>query len=214
METTYYNRNGWFVDRQTSTGASSGLINFPKCVLAVGLIVSTGTGAFADDLSRLQQHRFNESFLSNPIQNYAVQAKYARTPAANIERIREVLAPSMSDLAKSFKVSRQTIYNWLNGEQTTPEHAVRLQDFALAADIFAESGKSATGNLLKRKVFNGKNLIEVIHDGGSAKDAVQLLLQIVKRETSQRELLSARFAGRTTSQNSADSDLMAENDAV
>lgn len=214
METEYFNRNSWFSDRQNSTGATSGLSGIPKYVLAVGLMVSTGTGAFADDLSSLQQHRRNESFLSNPVHNYVVEATYVRTPTENLERIREVLNPAMSDLAKCFKVSRQTIYNWLNGEQTTLEHAVRLKDFALASDMFAESEKSFTGNLFKRKVFNGKNLVEVIHDGGSARDAVQLLLQIIKRETSQRELLTARFAKRTTSQISADSDLMAENDLV
>jgi len=214
METAYTNRGGWFSDRQASTGASSGLIAIPKYVLAVGLIVSAGTGAFADDLSRLQQNRLNETIISNPVQNYALVATSARTPAEDLEKIREVLAPAVSDLAKCFNVSRQTIYNWLNDEQPTPEHAAKLQDLALAADMFAESGKPVTGNLLKRKVFNGKNLFEVIHDGGSARDATQLLLQIVRRETSQRELLTARFAGRTTSQRSVDSDLMAPNDAV
>jgi hypothetical protein len=37
------------------------------------------------------------------------------------------------------------------------------------------------------------------------------LLQIARSETSQRERLATRFAGRKTSQTSADSDLMAEN---
>ncbi len=214
METAYTNRGGWFSDRQASTGASSVLIAIPKYVLAVGLMVSAGTGAYADDLSRLQQHRLNGSIISNPVQNYAVEATIVRTPAEDLERIREVLAPAVSDLAKCFNVSRQTIYNWLNEEQPTPEHAVRLQDLALAADLFAEAGKPITGTLLKRKVFNGKNLFEVIHDGGSARDAAQLLLQIVRRETSQRELLAARFAGYAKSRSSADSDLMAANDAV
>lgn len=214
MDTTYSNRGGWFSDIQASTGAPSGLINIPKYVLAVGLIASVGTGAFADDLSRMQQNRLNASIIYNSIPNYAVEAAYIRTPIEDIERIREVLAPAVSDLAKSFSVSRQTIYNWLNGEQPKPEHNVKLRDLALAADVLAESGKSVTGNLLKRKVFNGKNLFEVIHDGGSAIEAAQMLLRIVRRETSQRELLSARFAGRITSENSADSDLMAANDAV
>lgn len=214
METAYSNRGGWFSDRQSSTGASTGLINIPKYVMAAGLILSAGTGAFADDLSLLQQNRSNESIISNPVKHYAVAAACVRIPAEDLKRIREVLDPAVSDLAKCFNISRQAIYNWLNGEQPTSEHAEKLQDFAFAADMFAESGITISGTLLKRKVYDGKNMFEVIRDGGSAKEAAQLLLQIVRRETSQRELLSARFAGRTISQSSADSELMAANDEV
>ena len=131
-----------------------------------------------------------------------------------MEQIRKVLSPAMSDLAKSFNVSRQTIYNWLNGEQPTPEHTARLRDLALVADIFAEAGVPVNSVLLKRKVIKGKNLFEIIREGGSIRDAAQLLLQIVRSETSQRERLTARFAGRKISQPFADSDIMAANDEV
>ena len=214
METTYSNRGGWFSDRQNSTGTSSGLSCIPKYILAASLFVSAGTGAFADDLVRLHQDRKNEPIICNPLKLYAVETKPARTSAEDMAQIRKVLAPAMSDLAKSFTVSRQTIYNWLNGEQPTPEHTARLRDLALVADLFAEAGVPVNSVLLKRKVIEGKNLLEVIPEGGSARDAAQLLLQIVRSETSQRERLAARFAGRRVSQPSADSDIMAANDEV
>ena len=212
METAYTNRGGWFSDRQTSTGASSRLINIPKYVLAASLIAGTGTGAFADDLSQLQQISSRKYMVSNTVKHYAVEATSVRTPVEDLKRIREVLSPAVSDLAKCFKISRQAIYNWLNGEQPTPEHLEKLKNIALAADMFAESGIPISSHQLKRKVYNGKNLFEAIRDGESAKDLAQLLIQIIGRETSQRELLSARFAGRTIPQSSADSDLMAAND--
>jgi DNA-binding transcriptional regulator YiaG len=214
METTYSNRGGWFSDRQNSTGASSCLSSIPKYILAASLFVNAGTGAFADDLSRLQQDRKNEPIISNPIKIYTVETKSARTSAEDMEQIRKVLSPAMSDLAKSFNVSRQTIYNWLNGEQPTPEHTARLRDLALVADMFAEAGVPVNSVLLKRKVIKGKNLFGIIREGGSIRDAAQLLLQIVRSETSQRERLATRFAGRKISQPSADSDIMAANDEV
>jgi len=214
METAYSNRGGWFGDRQNSTGESSCLSCIPKYVLAVSMVLSAGTGAFVDDLSRLRQDRKNEPIISNPIKIYAVETASARTSAEDIEQIRKVLSPAMTDLAKSFNVSRQTIYNWLNGEQPNPAHTARLRDLALVADIFAEAGVPVNSVLLKRKVIKGKNLFEVIREGGSARDAAQLLLQIVRSETNQRERLAARFAGRKTSQPSADSDIMAANDEV
>ncbi len=214
METAYSNRGGWFSDRQNSTGASSSLSGIPKYILVASLFVRAGTGAFADDLSFLRPDRKNESIISNPIKIFTVETKSARTSAENMEQIRKVLSPAMSDLAKSFNVSRQTIYNWLNGEQPTPEHTARLGDLALVADIFAEAGVPVNSVLLKRKVIKGKNLFEIIREGGSIRDAAQLLLQIVRSETSQRERLTARFAGRKISQPFADSDIMAANDEV
>ena len=214
MDAAYSNRGGWFGDRQNSTGASSCLSGITKYVFAAGLLVSAGTGAFADDLTRLQQARKTEPIISNHIRVYNVETQPARTSAEDLDQIRKILSPAMSDLAKSFNVSRQTIYNWLNGEQPTPEHTARLRDLALCADMFAEAGVSVNGVLLKRKVIKGKSLFEIIREGGSARDTGQLLLQIVRSEASQRDRLSARFAGRNVSQPSADSDTMAANDEV
>lgn len=214
MDTAYSNQRGWFSDRQNSTGASSCLSCMTKYIVAASLFVSAGTGAFADDLSRLQHARKNEPIISNPIKIYAVETKSARTSAEDMEQIRKVLSPAVSDLAKSFNVSRQTIYNWLNGEQPTPENTARLKDLSLVADMFTEAGVSVNGVMMKRRMIEGKNLFEIIREGGSVRDAAQLLLQIVRSETSQRERLAARFAGRTVSQHSADSDVMAANDEV
>ena len=215
METVYSNRGGWFSDRQNSTGASACYLSgIPKYMLLASLFVGPGTGALADDISLLRQDRKNESIISNPTKIFIAETKSARTSAENMEQIRKVLSPAMSDLAKSFNVSRQTIYNWLNGEQPTPEHTARLRDLALVADMFAEAGVPVNSVLLKRKVIKGKNLFEVIREGRSARDAAQLLLQIVRSETIQRERLAARFAGRKVFQPSADSDIMAANDEV
>ena len=213
LETTFSQEGGWFSNRQASTGTVSGLKSVTKYVVAATMIVSAGTGVFVNDLDLLRQSRLKET-MSNQLSSHSYDETYSRTPAEDIQRIREVLSPSMSDLAKSFNVSRQTIYNWLNGEQPKDEYSARLQDLALAADIIAEAEISVNGLLLKRRTIKGKNLFEVVRDGGSAQYAARLLVQIVNREAGQRERLTARLAGRKPTLHSADSDLMAENDAV
>jgi len=213
METTYSQGGGWCSNRQASTGTVSGLKSVTKYVLAATMIVSAGTGVFVNDLDLWRQSRIKETMF-NYLFSCSGNEISSRTPAEDIHRIREVLSPSMSDLAKSCNVSRQTIYNWLNGEQPRDEHIARLQDLALAADIIAEAGTPVNGLLLKRRMIEGKNLFEVVRDGGSAQYAARLLVQIVNREASQRERLTARLAGRKPTLRSADSDLMAENDAV
>ncbi len=210
MET---NLGGWFSDRQNSTGTSSCLNVITKYVVATGLFFSVGTGVFSDDLTRLRQERKHEPVISNPVKVYSADMSNERTPAEDIERIRKVLSPAMSDLAKSFNVSRQTIYNWLNGEQPTPEHTSRLRKLALVADMFVQAGIPVNGVLLKRKVIKGKTLLELIAEGGSAHDTGQLFLQILRTEQSQRERLAARLAGRKISQPSADSDAAAHDKA-
>lgn len=214
METAFSNRGGWFVDKQTSTGALSGVVNFSKKFLVAGLIAYTGTGSFSDDLNRLQQSRLRESLKSSPMIHCVAEAKCERAPVENLQRIREVLKPAVSDLAKCFKVSRQAIYNWQHGEQPSVENTAKLNDIALAADMFAESGRPLTGYILKRKIINGKSLFEAIQDGRSAVEATQLMLDILGREAKQRELLSARFPGRSASQGFDDSDIMPANDRV
>jgi hypothetical protein len=207
MGTALCNRGGWFSDNRTSTGAVPGMV-----LLVAGLIACTGTGSLSNDIKILERVPSPRSFLSSSVNNYDVQVKYVRTPNEDLLRIREIFKPAVSDLARCFKVSRQAIYNWQNGEQPSIEHADKLRDLALAADMFVESGKSVSGYSLKRKIVNGKNLIEVVKDGGSAIDAARLLLHILGQEEGQKKILSTRFTGRSASQSFADSDLMQEND--
>lgn len=212
MNTAYVDRGGWF-SGQGSTGSSFSTI-IPGVALAACLVVGSCTGTFAENFSQTgRQTRYSNSFACSP-ELHSIADNYIRTSAEDVARIRDILAPAISDLAKSFRVSRQTVYNWLNGAPPTDDHSAKLQDLAYAADLFAESGIPVTGSLLKRKIHSGKSFFEVILVGGSAREAAQLMIQITKREQNQRELLATRFAGRTAPERSADSDLMSENDAV
>jgi len=208
MQTLLSYTGNWFDVQAASTGAPS-LSCVSRYVSASTLLNKLGTGAFIDDLDWLRYYQGNKT-MSSPSQACA----YTRTPAEDIARIRKVFSPAVSDFAKVFSVSRQAIYNWFNGVKPSLQHTDRLRDFALAADLFAETAIPMTGALLKRKIVEGKSLLEIVHEGGSARDAAQLLIQIIKSETSQREMLATRFAGRITTIRSAESDLMAENDAV
>jgi len=132
--------------------------------------------------------------------------------AENLERVREVFSPGMSNLAEIFGVSRQTIYNWLNGEQPRPDHITKLQDLANAADTIAEAKIPRTAALLKRPVSKGRSLFQVARNGGSMQAVAQQLIQLVQHELKQREQMAARLVGRKASLRSVESDFPAEND--
>ena len=130
------------------------------------------------------------------------------TPEENLAQIRSVFCPSVSDLVMVFNVTRQTIYGWMKGVRPTEEHHAKLEGLALAASMFVESRIPTGGMILKRKITEGKNLSEIVRDGGSAHDATKLLIQILQTEILQRERLNERLDGRTITQTSADVDLM------
>ena len=210
MEKGYSNRGGWFAER-LQTGALFGV----KGLLAagtVGLLVSTGTGAHIDALAQMQQQRLGQSLTSSPTIAYVSETRNVRSPSEDLKRIKEVINPAISDLAKCFQVSRQSIYNWLNGEQPSSGHLAMLKDLALAADALSESGATITGYVLKRKFIEGKNLFEAIQHGGSACDYAKSMIRALSHEEMQRGLLSPRFSRRTSLKDFSDPGIMQSND--
>ncbi|MCF6266367.1 MAG: helix-turn-helix domain-containing protein [Desulfuromusa sp.] len=215
MTIAYSDRGGWFSDYQSQTGAASCLSNMPKYLeVAARQIASLGTGAIVPNLNRLSLISTGVTTLSSHMKNGVCDTRILRTPVEDVQRIREFLSPAMSNIAKMLGVSRQAIYNWINGELPKVEHIERLHEIAVAADMLNESGIVLNGLLLKRKLTDGKNLYDLIAEGRSAQDSVQRLVLIVQREAIQKEILSSRFARRSKASTSADSDLIAENDGA
>jgi transcriptional regulator with XRE-family HTH domain len=139
-------------------------------------------------------------------------AQHIRSPSENLSCIREVLKPSISDLAITLGVSRQSVYNWLHGEPVTDENAAKLQDLAQACDVLVNGGVPVNAALLKRKFANGRTLLQVAQVGESAREAALMLIHIHQQEATQRERINARFANRAKTPATADFDLPASND--
>ena len=207
--TTY---GGWVTDRSTATGVSSTAVRLVGWMAAAGAVLSgIGTGGEIS-IEHLQRstHQMQHIAPTVDVANVAP----VRSPTEDLVRIREVLKPAVSDLATTFGVSRQSVYNWLNGEPVAEENAARLQDLAQAADVLAHEGITANAALLRRKFANGRTLLQAVQAGESARDAVLQLVHIHKRETIQRERMAARLANRGRTAPSADFDLpSASNDA-
>lgn len=197
---------GWVTNRPAATGSSISLIKLVGC-LAGAALANLGTGA------ELSIERLQSAFSPNQIiTSSVVEVEPKRLPSENLARIREVLSPAVSDLATTFGVTRQSVYNWANGEPIADENAEKLRDLAQAADLLADAGVEVNASLLKRKFANGKTLFQVVQAGESARDAALLLVQISKREAEQRDRLNARLANRPQTPATADFDLPASDD--
>jgi transcriptional regulator with XRE-family HTH domain len=201
----------WVVDRPAATGViTSTLVRCVGWMTAVGAAL-TGIGTGGElSLEHLQRNGQRAEHLVTVAQ--VAELKQGRTPSENLSRIREVLKPAVTDLATTFGVSRQSVYNWLNGDPVADQNAARLQDLAQAADVLAHEGVGINAALRKRKFANGRTLMQVAQAGESARDAALMLVQIHKREAVQRERMTARFANRGKTLATADFDLPASND--
>lgn len=201
---------GWVTDRPAATGVSSTVVRLVGWMAAAGAAL-TGIGTGGELSIEHLQRTAHEMHHMAPLVEVADVAP-VRTPAEDLVRIREVLKPAVSDLATTFGVSRQSVYNWLNGEPVADENAAKLQDLAQAADVLDHEGITVNAALLKRKFANGRTLLQVAQTGESARDAALQLVHIQKRETAQRERMAARFANRAKTAPSADFDLSSAND--
>lgn len=201
---------GWLTDRPAATGVSSTVVRWVGWVATAGAaLTSIGTGGELS-IEHLQRSAHEMHHVAPVVE--VVDVAPIRTPAEDLVRIREVLKPAVSDLATTFGVSRQSVYNWLNGDPVADENAAKLQDLAQAADVLDHEGIEVNAALLKRKFANGRTLLQVAQAGESARDAALQLVHIHKREAAQRERMATRFANRPKTQTSADFDLPSAND--
>ncbi|KAB2891399.1 MAG: hypothetical protein F9K32_04550 [Desulfobulbaceae bacterium] len=163
-------------------------------VLVFGLSVGTGGTATLNYM----KERGSKGYAFANYNSFMPSSELAgtRSPAEDLAQIRNVLHPTVTDIANALGVSRQAVYAWQAGNAIAPENAARLSDIAQAADIFAREGITATAQVLKRRIAEGKNLFEIVRDGGSAQTAVRTLIEILRHEASQRKVLQAKLGSK------------------
>lgn len=105
-----------------------------------------------------------------------------RSIAQHLANIREVLSPSMSELAKDLGITRQALYKWLSGENQ-PDDDSKMQfitNLSNIADTFLKSGMGEAKLLIKMKAFNGQSLMDLVKQGEDWHKPVQALIDEAK----------------------------------
>ncbi len=204
------NDHGWDQNSWNPTGMATGgkkamILFLPRAT--TGRVLLLGVNHEFLPQRQLWPASLPQSYLSQ-----VVPVRTERSARENLARIREVFSPSISALAKSLDVTRQTIYNWQNGEATSEFHAAKLDDLAKAADMLAAVSADPNRTVLQREFAGGKNLLQLVQEGGSAQEAIALLIPVLQQGERQRKELDIIFANRKLSAPSADFDLIAPND--
>jgi transcriptional regulator with XRE-family HTH domain len=93
------------------------------------------------------------------------EAPYAKL----MGQVKSGFGRTMSRLPEVFGVSRQTLYNWLEGEKPKAVHQERLRQLAEAAKVFADLGIKPTTPMLDRTVAQGKSFLQLMAADSRAK---------------------------------------------
>lgn len=200
METElFYGGGGWFPS--VGTGSVFQRVAKAAVVCASALLIGTGGIATAKYFSKRHEHGYRFEHVQSAS---AASEGSTISAAAKLELVRHVFKPSVTDLAETFGVSRQAIYNWNSGAVPSERAAILLDNLADAASVFLEADVVANPYLLRRKLQGNLTLLEAIRSGASGGLAAQRLIQQLGDELRQRSLIDRRLAGRSGPKASAD----------
>lgn len=121
-----------------------------------------------------------------------------RTSADQLDFIRSTTRLSVTELARVFLVSRQTVHEWCQGAPLAPHNAQRLGKLAAAMAALLDEVGSLTAQDLRRSVRGGRSLLDTVREDGDVSTTAHNLIETLTREAAQRRRLAARFANRRT----------------
>lgn len=158
---------------------------------AIGVVGEVGTGGVASAAF------IDKSIGYTPFLVLRASKPVESAPYAQLMRqVKEGFGRTMSRLPEVFAVSRQTLYNWLDGETPKPVHQERLAQLAAAARVFAELGITPTSALLDRSLVGGKSFLQLLASGADGKETAKKLVRVVQRSAEARTRLDALLGGR------------------
>lgn len=128
------------------------------------------------------------------------EAPYAKL----MGQVKSGFGRTMSRLPEVFGVSRQTLYNWLEGETPKAVHQERLRQLAEAAKVFADLGIKPTTPMLDRTVAQGKSFLQLMAAGANGQEAAKKLIRIIQRGADSRAKLDALLEGRKAKLSASD----------
>lgn len=170
-----------------------------KAMFAVmgSLIVSTGS---AFDIGHIDNwHTYVDKRvpirLRGPAKSMEVKHDL-RSAMQHIDNIRQVINPSVTDLAFTFGLTRQAVYKWIAGT-SSPEDDSRKKIIELSriADMFEENNVSRSLILVKMKTFEGKSILDLIREGAPCYELAKTLVaesKIMEEASLKAKEISAR----------------------
>ena len=126
-----------------------------------------------------------------------VHGSSARAPATQtLERLRATLSITNHELASLFGQTRQVVDGWFHGVAPDAIDSLRIEQLRDAVEALAGAGVPVSLATLRRKVKGGSSILSAISTDDNLDAVIERLIEILGRETSQRDRLRRQTAGR------------------
>lgn len=125
------------------------------------------------------------------------QAEPASPYATMMEQVRAGFGRNMSRLPEVFGVSRQALYNWLNGDTPAASQHARIRNLAEAAAVFLESDFKPNSASLDRVLSGGKSFLQLMSEGADGRATAEKLVRVMARSAQARGRLASLLADET-----------------
>src|SRR5699024_10798695 len=103
-----------------------------------------------------------------------------------LERIRQLLGLTITDLARLLDTTRPTVYAWLNGQEPRPEVHTRLIRLERQAENIAACDLPRINKLIRRPLRCGGSLLDRLREDDPLQPALEELQSLAQREHSRR----------------------------
>ncbi len=155
------------------------------------LIGAAGTGGFEGEAFHRLRMGY-QPFAVVEVVKHVEGAPYAKL----MQEVKAGFGRTMTRLPEVFGVSRQTLYNWLDGETPKLAHQEKLRQLADASRVFQELGFKPTSAALDRTVSKGKSMLQLVAEGTNGHEAAKKLVRIVQRSNESRIKLDEALGDR------------------
>lgn len=115
--------------------------------------------------------------------------------AVRIRQIISELSISHAALARVMGVSRQAVYNWINGSLPNERHESLIADLYVVNTMLAPTAEPVRA-LLTKPIRDGKSFWQLVESGAEPLPLVEQLLVTHRQRESQRVLAQQRLAAK------------------
>lgn len=145
-----------------------------------------GTGGFAS--AELLRQPFGYAMVS-------VEYEEPASPYASMmKQVRTGFGRNMSRLPEVFGVSRQALYNWLNGDTPAASQHARIKSLAEAAAVFQAMDFKPTAVSLDRVLSGGKSFLQLMSEGADGRATAEKLVRVMERSAQAKGRLASLLA--------------------
>lgn len=170
---------GWRTRAQTMTLAAACFLVPPT----LGGVPGSG-GAMTPEAALSRYQRLHDDSIE--MTPAAEKEADLRTPAERLERIRQALGLTVTDLAYLLNTSRPTVYAWLKGQEPRSVVHTQLIELEQQAEIIAAYELPRINKLVRRPLRSGSSLLERLQHGAPLTAALEELQTLAQRERAGR----------------------------